>query len=153
MVISVESSAIKPNSSIPREYTCDGRNISPPLRWTGVPDAKSYAVTCHDPDAPSGHFTHWIIYDIPASVTSIGEGIPRQQSLPDGSRQGISDAGRAGYSGPCPPRGAHRYIFTVYAVDEMLGLRTGLDGSKFMRVIEGHVLAKGELIGVYAREG
>jgi Raf kinase inhibitor-like YbhB/YbcL family protein len=151
MAISVESSAIKPNGSIPREYTCDGRNISPPLKWTGVPDAKSYAVTCRDPDSASGHFTHWIIYNIPPSTTSIDEGVPRHQSLPDGSHQGISDAGGAGYSGACPPHGEHRYVFTVYAVDQMLEPNAGLDGDQFMNAVEGHVLEKGELTGVYAR--
>jgi Raf kinase inhibitor-like YbhB/YbcL family protein len=151
--ISISSEAFKENGTIPDEYTCEGEDISPPLSWQGLPaGTKSIALIMDDPDAPGRTFVHWVIYNIPGSMQKLAKGIPKKEKLDDGSRQGMTDFGRAGYGGPCPPRGKpHRYFFKIYAIDKMLDLPSGASREDVETAMKGHVLAKGELSGKYAR--
>jgi Raf kinase inhibitor-like YbhB/YbcL family protein len=157
MTIHIESSAFAGGGTIPRLYTCDGKEVSPPLAWSGVPEtARSLALICDDPDAPRGTWTHWVIFDIPATVRSFGEGVPAHERVELGAGgetalQGKNDFGKTGYGGPCPPSGTHRYFFRIYALDTVLNLGTGTTRQDLLRSIKGHVLAEGELIGRYSR--
>jgi Raf kinase inhibitor-like YbhB/YbcL family protein len=147
------SSAFQPESNIPREFTCEGRNVSPELSWSGAPPAaKSFALVMHDPDAPvSGGFTHWLVYNIPVAVDHLPEHVPNQDALPGGGVQGKNDSGRYGYMGPCPPSGTHRYYFRLYALDVELDSGAGSSKDALEKAIEGHVLAQAELLGRYKR--
>ena len=129
-------------------YTCDGANVSPDLAWSGVPaDGEAIVIILDDPDARG--FTHWLVYDVPASVTHL----PEAGELPAGGRHGQTDfGGRLGYAGPCPPRGqAHRYVLHVYAVDRVLGLEPGASRGAVLGAMEGHVVGHGSLSGLYQR--
>lgn len=141
------------DGKVPRECTCDGDDASPPLQWSTPPGgAKGLALTVTDPDAPGGTFTHWVIYNLPASKNSLPRGLPRQARLSDGSRQGQNDFGKVGYGGPCPPHGnPHRYIFTLYALDAALDLNDGSSRSQVESAMKGHILARGELAARYGR--
>lgn len=153
MAMTVKSPVFKPGEMIPSEYTCDGRDISPSLQWEGVPEAaQSLALISDDPDAPMGTWVHWVMWNIPADSTGLKENVPRDSRLTDGTRQGISDFGRPGYGGPCPPGGTHRYFFKVYALDTRLDLPEKTRKSDLERAMQGHILAQGELMGVYRRE-
>lgn len=152
MAIRVMSDAFAEGQQIPAKYTCDGQDISPPLRWTGIPaEAQELALVFDDPDAPSGLFTHWLVYGLPPRTTGLPEGVPPGETVPGGGRQGRNDFGRIGYGGPCPPSGSHRYVFTVYALDAPLGLPAGATRRQLFRAMEGHVIDKGQLIGRYQR--
>jgi Raf kinase inhibitor-like YbhB/YbcL family protein len=148
MALRVSSPAFPDNGSIPKKYTCDGQNVAPPIEWTGAPgQAKSVAVICDDPDAPSGTFTHWVLYDVPPSTHGLAEG----QAI---GTEGVNSFGRAGFGGPCPPKidHAHHYHFHVYALDvDSLG-PAGLSKDDAVNAMDGHVMAEGELIGKYERE-
>ena len=148
MSIQLSSSALNEGEPIPVKYTCDGENVSPPLRWSGVPaGAGSLALIADDPDAPRGTFTHWILFGIPPQTTELAEG---QQ--PGGVAQGRNDFGRTGYGGPCPPRGnPHRYFFKLYALDTDLQLPPGATKQDLLRAMEGHIIAEGQLMGTYQR--
>jgi Raf kinase inhibitor-like YbhB/YbcL family protein len=149
----LQSPAFEQNQKIPVQYTCDGQNISPPLAWKNVPEkTKSLVMICDDPDAPAGVWVHWVCYDIPVAVTGFFEGIPKSDSLPEGGKQGISDFGNNGYGGPCPPAGTHRYFFKIYALDKVLGLPAGKSKKEIERAVQGHILAKSDLVGVYSRK-
>ncbi len=153
MTISVVSSAFKDGEMIPRQYTCDGRDISPPLTWTGIPEGtQSLVLICEDPDAPAGVWVHWVIYNMPPSTGELPEAVPGDETLSSGARHGVNDFGRPGYGGPCPPRGIHRYIFTLYAVDSMLDLSGKVAKHDVERAMEGRMLGKGELMGKYRRQ-
>jgi Raf kinase inhibitor-like YbhB/YbcL family protein len=153
MTISVSSSAFQEGGMIPAKYTCDGDDLSPPLQWADVPEgARSIALICDDPDAPMGTWVHWVMWNIPPSVGDLAEGVPPKPELPDGSRQGISDFGRSGYGGPCPPSGTHRYYFTIYALDAMLDLPGSTKKADLVRAMKGHILAEGQLMGRYRRQ-
>lgn len=147
--ISVQSSAFAANAPIPVRYTCSGADVSPPLRWSGAPGgARSAALTVIDPDAPGGHFVHWVLFNMPAGTTDLAEGGPP----PSGSLEGRNDFGGNGYRGACPPPGApHHYHFKVYALDTTLSLRAGASEQAFEDAIKGHVLATGELVGTFKR--
>jgi Raf kinase inhibitor-like YbhB/YbcL family protein len=150
--ITVSSEAFKEGGDIPSEYTCDGKNVSPSLSWKGIPEnAKSIALIMDDPDAPMGTFVHWVLFNIPAGTQKLPKGMPGNQTLGDGSRQGMTDFGRAGYGGPCPPKGTHRYYFKIYALDTMLDLQPGATKKQLENAMKGHVLAQGELMGKYER--
>jgi len=151
--LAVRSAAFTDRGAIPVRHTCDGENVSPPLSWLGAPKGTvSYALIVDDPDAPRGTFVHWLLYDLPASVESLPEAVPTLERLENGALQGRNDAGRLGYSGPCPPRGPpHRYRFTVYALDTLLGLAPGASREELERAMSGHVLAWGQLVGTYGR--
>lgn len=148
--MTVRSPAFKNGQRIPRAHTCDGADISPALAWSFTGNARSFAVTCTDPDAPGGVFIHWIAYNIPSHAKGLDEGFARN-APPFKALQGNNDFGRAGYNGPCPPKGKpHRYYFTVYALDISVN-ETGLSYQALMARIKGHILAQGQLMGLYGR--
>lgn len=151
--ISISAEAFKDGGNIPAVYTCDGRNISPALTWSGIPaGTKSIALIVDDPDASRGTFVHWVLFNIPPDARGLPEAVPENQTLKDGSRQGNTSYGEAGYGGPCPPPGKpHRYYFKVYALDTKLDLPAGATKADVEKAMDGHILAKGELIGKYGR--
>jgi Raf kinase inhibitor-like YbhB/YbcL family protein len=151
--ITLSSSAFKQGQLIPKKYTADGADVSPPLSWGAAPGGtQSFALICEDPDAPMGTWIHWIIYDIPANKTSLPEGVPAQPTLPDGSKQGVTSFRRVAYGGPSPPPGKpHRYFFKLYALNSMSKLEPGIDLAKFRNLIEHHKLAQAETMGTYGR--
>jgi len=152
MQLTVTSSAFCEGAMIPPDYTCDGRDESPALSWSGGPGGtKSYAVVADDPDAPAGTWVHWVVYDIPPDVTQLAEGQGRGKNLDCGAVAGVNDFRRHGYGGPCPPGGTHRYFFRVYAVDTLLGRSPGMSKKELLDLLEGHVLAEGALMGRYSR--
>jgi Raf kinase inhibitor-like YbhB/YbcL family protein len=134
-------------------YTCDGANVSPPLSWTDPPPGTAgFAILVTDPDAPGGTFTHWVACNIPSGTREIPAGARGKNALPAGSVEGRNDFGRAGYGGPCPPGGrAHHYHFTVYALDTALTISGKRDGQMLQEALKGHVLAWGEITGIYSR--
>lgn len=147
MVIS--SDAFPPNGEIPRKYTCEGENINPPLVFADIPpEAVSLALILEDPDAPGKVFTHWVLYDMPAAAIQIVEGQPA-----DIGKVGMNDFGTAGYSGPCPPSGTHRYVFHLYALDMMIDLPEGISKADLLSTAEGHIIESAELVGVYTKTG
>lgn len=144
--ITVTSEAFTEGAPIPEVYSCRGRNVSPPLAWSGVPAAAAaLALVVDDPDAPRGTFTHWVVTDIDPGTDSIGEG-----EVPTGGIQAKNSAGNAAYMGPCPPSGTHRYRFTVYALSERLGLAPGADLDAAQSAIAERALAQGTLTGTFA---
>jgi Raf kinase inhibitor-like YbhB/YbcL family protein len=143
----ITSSAFQEGGNIPSKFTCDGSDTSPPLQITGVPsEAKSLVLIADDPDAPSGLFTHWLVWNIPPQTSSIAEG-----SAPKGVH-GTNDFGKPGYKGPCPPPGTHRYSFKVFALDRELDLRSGAKRRQVDAAMKDHVIAQGVLVGRYARK-
>lgn len=154
MAISLTSTAFEEGQPIPAAYTCDDRDVSPPLQWRNLPPGvKSLALVCDDPDAPMGTWVHWVIYGISPDTTGLPEGIPARETLPSGARQGINDFGRIGYGGPCPPPGRpHRYFFRLYALDTELDLKAEPKKQDLLRAMQGHILAEGQLMGTYKRK-
>jgi Raf kinase inhibitor-like YbhB/YbcL family protein len=151
--VTITSGAFAEGGMIPMQYTCDGADISPPLMWSGIPDgAKSLALICDDPDAPSKTWVHWVLYNMPPELTGLPDSILSNEVLDNGARHGITDFGRFGYGGPCPPSGTHRYFFKLYALDTMLDLPERADKRQLEAAMEGHVLASGQLMGEYARQ-
>ena len=152
----ITSGAFPHEGAIPRSYTCDGKDVSPPLSWTGVPfNAKSVVLVVDDPDAPDPRapkmtWVHWILYDLPAGAGVLEEGVAAS-SLPKGTRQGLNDWKRTGYGGPCPPVGRHRYFFKLYALDTLLGDLGRADKAALEKAMRGRVVAHAELIGTYER--
>ena len=137
---------------IPAVYTCDGENVSPPLVWSDVPETvKSFALIADDPDAPSGTWVHWVVYNIPPDARALAENASNAVSLPDGAGQGMNDSGKPGYGGPCPPGGVHRYYFRLYALDARLAADTAMTKKKLLAGMEGHLLAEAVLMGRYRR--
>jgi Raf kinase inhibitor-like YbhB/YbcL family protein len=166
VTMTLRSSAFADGEMIPKEFTCDGAGTSPPLEWSGVPrEAKSLALFCDDPDAPMGTFSHWVVVELPAGVKGLKEGVPAEAVLPAASmvsaaasdvsaaaRQGKNDFGKAGYGGPCPPSGTHRYVFRIYALDASTKFDAASPTrSDVLNAIKGHILAEGKLVGRYAR--
>jgi len=147
--IEVSSSEFSGGGAIPARYTCSGEDVSPPLRWSGVPDgARSLALTVIDPDAPGKPFVHWLLFNMPASTGALIE----DATPPAGSAQGRNDLGVNRYRGPCPPAGSpHHYHFKVYALDLTTSLRDGASEADFEGAIKDHVLASGELVGTFKR--
>ena len=139
-----------------KEYTVDGADVSPELTWSDVPaGTKSFALWVHDPDAPDPRaptrtFVHWILYGLPPGAGGLRKSVPAQD-LPPGARQGLNDRRATGYVGPCPPIGRHRYFFKLYALDVTLGDRGSLSKAELENAMAGHVLAKSELVGTYAK--
>jgi len=153
MEIKVTSPAFEEGGLIAAKYTCDGSDVSPPLRWDGVPEgAKSIALISDDPDAPVGTWVHWVLFNLPADVRELAEGVPADETLANGARQGITDFGRIGYGGPCPPSGTHRYFFKIYALDTEIPLAAGASKRELLAAMEGHILGQGQLIGRYKRQ-
>lgn len=151
--LEIKSGAFENSERIDTKYTCDAQDLSPALSWSDVPSgAKSFALICSDPDAPFKPWTHWVIFNIPANKRNLPEGIQKVSRLDDGSIQGLNDFGKAGYGGPCPPPGnPHRYIFTLYCLDNALKLNEKSGKDDVLREIKGHVLAEAKTSGVYAR--
>lgn len=149
----IRSSAFNDGERIPKKYTCDGEDISPPLTWEDVPEETvTLAIIADDPDAPSKTWTHWLIFDIPPELNGLPEGVEKIGELENGIMQGFNDFGRIGYGGPCPPFGVHRYYFKLYALDTSLNLEPGTSKEELLRAMEGHIIEKTELIGLYSRE-
>jgi hypothetical protein len=150
--IKLTSTAFKEGQAIPRTYTCDGVNISPPLEWSGVPKtAKTIAIIADDPDAPAGTWVHWVLYNLPAENIGFVENLPATEKLVAGGFQGKNDFDKIGYGGPCPPSGTHRYFFKIYALDSELPLKAGATKAETLKAMEGHVVAQGQLMGTYQR--
>jgi Raf kinase inhibitor-like YbhB/YbcL family protein len=153
MALKLTSSAFSAEGSIPKKFTCAGPDVSPALAWTGAPSGtESFALIMDDPDAPAGTWVHWVLYDVPPNTQEFSEGVPKQEQLSNGARQGRNDFRKAGYGGPCPPAGkTHRYVFKLYALDTKLGLPSGATKADVERSMRDHILAQAELIGRYGR--
>lgn len=150
--LQITSSAFDHNGMIPKKYTCDGEDISPQLSWSGAPEGtKSFALINDDPDAPMGTWVHWVLYDLPPSINELSENMPKDKTLSNGAKQGITDFKNIGYGGPCPPSGIHRYFFKLYALDTKLNLESGATKKQVEDAMKGHVIAQTELIGKYKR--
>ena len=153
MSFELTSSAFGPGEPIPRTYTCDGDDISPPLEWGDPPaGTQSFALISDDPDAPVGIWVHWVLYNLPAETRSLPEAVPADAELPGGGLHGKSSWRRLGYGGPCPPSGTHRYFFMLYALDTVLDLKAGASKKQVLEAMAGHILAETELMGVYSRQ-
>ena len=146
MSFQLTSTAFEEGQPIPLDYTGEGRNASPPLKWTDPPaGTRSLALICEDPDAPHGTFTHWVVFDMDPKVVDLGE-----DHAPENARQGSNDWGQVEYGGPKPPSGEHRYFFHLYALDTKLNLPRGSTRLQVEQAMQGHVLDRAELIGRYA---
>jgi Raf kinase inhibitor-like YbhB/YbcL family protein len=157
MTIRIESPRFRDGETIPKMYTGEGPDVSPPLTWTGLPaGTRTLAPVCDDPDAPSAEpWVHWVIYGLPATLGGLPEGLPKQPRLDNPpARQGGNDFGRTGYGGPMPPKGhgTHHYHFRLYALDDEVDLPPGVDKARLLAAIHPHVLASGELVGTYERK-
>jgi Raf kinase inhibitor-like YbhB/YbcL family protein len=152
---SLSSSAFQEGQALPAKYTARGSNSSPPLTWAGACPAgtRVVALVMDDPDAPSGVFTHWLVYDMPASAKELPEAVDPDAQLPNnGGKQGTNDFGKLGYGGPDPPPGrVHHYHFTLYCLDAPTGLEPGQPRTEVRRALKGHILAQSELVGTYGR--
>ncbi|MGH8222575.1 MAG: YbhB/YbcL family Raf kinase inhibitor-like protein [Woeseiaceae bacterium] len=152
----LSSPAFAHEGDIPAQHTCDGKDLSPPLTWSGLPKgARSLALIVSDPDAPDPDapkmtWIHWVLYNLPADCAGLAEGIGAER-LPGGTRQGLNDWKRVGYGGPCPPIGRHRYYFRLYALETSLGHLGRPTSADLERAMRGHVLAEATLMGTYRR--
>jgi len=148
MAFTLTSPAFGPGEWIPAKYTCDGQDVSPPLRWSEPPaGTRSFALIVDDPDAPRRTWTHWLLFNLPVEPQELAEG----SGSPPGSRTGRNSWGRPGYGGPCPPGGTHRYFFKLYALDTILTLAAGATREQLQQAMTGHILGQAELMGVYSR--
>lgn len=153
----LSSKAFETNGTFPRRYTGEGEDLSPPLSWTAPPaGTKSLALVMDDPDAPSGTWVHWVVYDIPPRTQSLPEGLPKTPALPNGGKQGacwgVDSFQKVGYYGPMPPPGSpHHYVFHLYALDSSLGLPPRATKKQVLRAIKGHVLDEASLEAVFER--
>jgi len=153
MVFTLKSPDFASGTDIPKQFTCSGEDRSPALEWSGSPEGtKSFALIADDPDAPVGTWVHWVLFNIPGSSYALRAGIEKKEQLADGTRQGVNDFHKIGYSGPCPPQGnTHRYFFKLYALNDQLALAAGVTKSALEKAMEGHILAKAEWVGRYRR--
>lgn len=155
MSFRITSSDFKEGETMPKMFSCDGDDLSPELKWTDPPEGtKSFALIVEDPDAPVGTFTHWIVYDMPATFKELYRGIGNDIDLKDGIKEGVSDFGFRGYGGPCPPKGhgTHRYNFILRALDvATLGLPDSAKKNAVKEAMKGHVLGETRITGVYGR--
>jgi Raf kinase inhibitor-like YbhB/YbcL family protein len=154
MHLTLASKAFEDGGKIPARNTCDGFGYSPPLEWTlGPPDTAAFAITCTDPSTSGGEFNHWVIYNIPATVTRLPEGVTPTLNAPPGSTVLANDFEHLGYGGPCPPPGgAHHYVFRVYALDGPVNLTNGASAAVINNLLRAHSLAFGQLEGLYTRK-
>jgi Raf kinase inhibitor-like YbhB/YbcL family protein len=156
MALILTSPVFANNGAVPKQYTCEGADISPPLRWSGAPQGtKSFALIIDDPDAPDPRapkmtWVHWVVYDIPADANGLAEGATKR-GLPVGAQQGLNDWKRADYGGPCPPIGRHRYFHKLYALDTVLPDLGHATKARLLDAIKGHVTAEAELVGTYQK--
>jgi Raf kinase inhibitor-like YbhB/YbcL family protein len=153
MSIKLTSTAFQLGAAIPKQYTGDGEDRSPPLKWAEPPSGtKSLALICDDPDAPRGTWVHWVLFNLPSQTCELEEWVPTTETLGDGAKQGKNDFGNIGYGGPAPPKGkSHRYFFTLYALDVAVDLPPGATKAQLMEAMKGHILAEGQLMGNYKR--
>jgi Raf kinase inhibitor-like YbhB/YbcL family protein len=156
MVLILTSPAFADNGAIPKQYTCEGTDNSPPLRWPGAPQGtKSFALIIDDPDAPDPRapkitWVHWVAYNIPADANGLAEGAAKS-GLPAGAKQGVNDWKRADYGGPCPPIGRHRYFHKLYALDTVLPDLGHATKARLLDAMKSHVVAEAQLIGTYQK--
>jgi Raf kinase inhibitor-like YbhB/YbcL family protein len=156
MSLTMTSPDFSAGGEIPRAHTCEGDDLSPALRWTGVPDGtRSLALIVDDPDAPDPAaprmvYVHWVLYNLPTSMAEL-PGAAAASGLPAGAHQGVNDWGRAAYGGPCPPIGRHRYFFKLYALDTVLPELQPATKAAVEKAMTGHVLASSELMGTYVK--
>lgn len=149
-MLTLESLAFNNNTPIPYVYTCEGKNVSPQMMWTGGKEgAVSYTIICDDPDAPDPKapkmvFVHWVLYNIPKGTKVLPEGY-------QGAVKGKNGWGTLGYRGPCPPIGEHRYFFKLYALDTVLDLKEGATKDEVMAKMRGHIIEQAELVGLYEK--
>ncbi len=151
----LSSSAFQPGGTIPAQYTCSGAGISPPLTWTGAPgNTVTFALIVEDPDAPDGTFTHWVLYDLPASVHDLPPDVPPADRTANGAEQGKNSFGKTGYGAPCPPPGSppHRYQFTLYAADTAINVPPRPDKDTVLGALRGHIIGQARLEGLYGRQ-
>lgn len=143
----IESPSFQNNKSIPKKYACDGEGVNPPLVFVDVrAKAKSLVLVVHDPDAPRGTWVHWTLWNIPPQTREIHE-----NRVPEGAVEGLTDFGRPGYGGPCPPLGTHHYFFKLYALDTILIIPASTRAGDLEKAMSGHILDQAELIGLYSR--
>lgn len=156
MEMIIASSAFSHNGAIPKDYTCEGRDISPPLTWKGIPEsARSLVLIVDDPDAPDPRaprmtWVHWVLYNLPVAISGLPEAV---RSLPAGALEGLNDWQRTGYGGPCPPIGRHRYFHKLYALDVVLPDLGRPTGKALEQAMRGHVVAEARLVGTYQKGG
>jgi Raf kinase inhibitor-like YbhB/YbcL family protein len=152
-VLKLNTAAFRDGGEIPKKFTCDGGDASPQLIWEDPPaGTKSFALIVDDPDAPSGTWVHWVVFNLPAEARTLPESVPRGEQVQGGGSQGRNDFPQIGYGGPCPPPGKpHRYFFKLYALDAQLNLMPGATKADVEQAMQGHVLAKAQLIGRYRR--
>jgi Raf kinase inhibitor-like YbhB/YbcL family protein len=145
------SNAFASSGALSARYTCNGEGVSPPLTWDNVPaGTRSFALVLEDPDAPAGTFTHWVLYNIPGEQRELPADLPLTRELEGGAIQGINSYKKTGYSAPCPPTGStHRYILTLWALDDRLDLSGMVDAATLKKAMEGHILGSGQLTGTY----
>ncbi len=153
MAFELTSGTFKEGELIPKKHTCEGDDLSPPLRWNHPPvGTRSFALIADDPDAPGGTWVHWVIFNIPIDVRGLAEGLPATDTLPNDAQQGLTSFKRVGYGGPCPPPGApHRYYFTLYALNRELPLKSRATKAQVVDAMKGHVLAEVRLMGRFGR--
>lgn len=150
--IILKSRSFQEGGMIPEKFTCQGDDVSPQLSWEAVPDGtKTFALICDDPDAPSGNFVHWVVFNIPADARNLNENLLKQKQLSDNIKQGINDFGSIGYGGPCPPA-LHRYYFKIYALDIELKSEAGISKADLLKAMGGHIIAQGQLMGKFKKK-
>ena len=148
----ITSEAVQEGAPIPVQYTCDGQDVSPPLAWSSVPpEAKTLALINDDPDAPMGTWVHWVVINIPPGMSGFEEAVSSDSLARQGVVEGLTDFGRQGYGGPCPPSGTHRYYFKLYALDTALDLGREATKKQVESAMEGHILEQAQLMGRYTR--
>ncbi len=156
MELALSSPAFTQGAAIPALFTCEGRDVSPALDWTGVPEAtKSLVLIVDDPDAPDPMapkmtWVHWVLYNLPPTARGLAEAVA-PKDLPPGTREGTNDSQRAGYGGPCPPIGRHRYFHKLYALDTVLPDLAAATKAQVETAMKGHVIAHAELMGTYQK--
>ncbi len=156
MALKIESAAFNHGEAIPKQFSCEGQDISPPLAWSGVPaDARSLVLIVDDPDAPDPRaprmtWVHWVLYNMSAETDGLAQGVAARD-LPAGTGEGLNDWKRTGYGGPCPPIGRHRYFHKLYALDTRLEGLNNPTKAQVEAAMQGHVVARAELVGTYAK--
>ena len=152
MALSLHSTAFAAGEAIPKLYSCDGTDVSPPLKWEGAPEGtQCFALIMDDPDAPVGTWDHWVVINLPATTDSLPQAASSKNLLPGECYEGINSWGRTDYGGPCPPGGTHRYFFRLYALDKTLGFAKPPKKADVLSAAEGHIRAQAELMGTFSR--
>jgi Raf kinase inhibitor-like YbhB/YbcL family protein len=157
MALTIQSPSFNNNGPIPKQFTCEGKDISPALSWSSIPEGtKSLVLIVDDPDAPDPKapkmtYVHWVLYNLPANSTGLPEAV-KESDLPKGTGQGINDWKKTGYGGPCPPIGTHRYFFKLYALDTTLPALNPGTKSQVEAAMQGHIIGQGTLMGTYIKE-